>query len=210
MYDRGRRSHHRPEGGHHYPEGRHREHSGHHRPEGGRGGSRFGNPGRAKRGEMRYVLLDALRDAPKHGYEIMKALEERSLGQYTSSPGTIYPTLQHLEDLGLVRADQDSDRRIYHLTEAGQTELDAHAEAVEAFWARLDRPDLSSLSQSELGFLQEELDYLSQTIWNGLRPAVAQNDPGMIRRVRLAVEQCRNEIRRIITEPGSAAENPEP
>ena len=61
----------------------------------------------------RYILLDALRDGPKHGYEIIKTLEERSGGKYVPSPGTVYPTLQYLEDQGLVRATEEADRRIY-------------------------------------------------------------------------------------------------
>ena len=66
--------------------------------------------GRARRGEARHLLLDALRDGPKHGYEIIKALELRSGGQYAPSPGTIYPTLQFLEDASLIRAEQQNER----------------------------------------------------------------------------------------------------
>jgi DNA-binding PadR family transcriptional regulator len=158
---------------------------------------------RARRGEARYVLLDALRDGPKHGYEIIKALEERSAGQYAPSPGTVYPTLQYLEDLGLMRSDQEADRRVYHLTEAGRAELDAHAKEVEAFWARLKGPGTSATSQAEIGFLQDELENLTRTVWGGLRAALNQDDPETIRRVRQAVEQCRNEVRQIIADSSS-------
>src|SRR5450759_3634621 len=69
--------------------------------------------GRARRGETRYVLMDALLSGPKHGYEIVKALEERSAGQYVPSPGTVYPTMQYLQDEGYVTATQDGDRRVF-------------------------------------------------------------------------------------------------
>jgi DNA-binding PadR family transcriptional regulator len=164
---------------------------------------RGGRHRRAKRGEARYVLLDALRDGPKHGYEIIKTLEERSAGQYVSSPGTVYPTMQYLEELGLVRADQEGERRVYNLTEAGRGELDAHAEHVDAFWGRFAARKIAKTSRHEVGFLQDELDDLTRTVWGGLREAIERDDQQMIRRARQAVERCQNEIREIISEHSS-------
>lgn len=184
----------------------HHRHGHHHRGEGfGRseGFGRGGRGGKMRRGEARYLILDALRGGPKHGYEIIKALEERSAGQYAPSPGTVYPTLQFLEELGLVGANQDADRRIYHLTERGIAELETRAEEINAFWSRFQEPNTSSTGQAELGFLQEEMQYLEQTVWRVVRAASGPNDHETIRRVRQAVEQCRNEVRRIITEPSN-------
>lgn len=173
---------------------------GHHR-----GSHRGGRHRRAKRGEARYVLLDALRDGPKHGYEMIKTLEERSAGQYVSSPGTVYPTMQYLEELGLVCADQEGERRIYNLTEAGRAELDAHAEHVDAFWGRFASRSIAETSRHEVGFLQDELDDLTRTAWGGLREAIERDDQQTIRQVRQAVERCQNEIREIIAGNGSKA-----
>jgi DNA-binding PadR family transcriptional regulator len=164
---------------------------------------RGGRHRRAKRGEARYVLLDALRDGPKHGYEIIKTFEERSAGQYVSSPGTVYPTMQYMEELGLVRADQEGERRVYNLTEAGRAELDAHAEHVHAFWGRFAARSTAATSRHEVGFLQDELDDLARTAWGGLREAIEKDDRRTIRQVRQAVERCQNEIREIITDRGS-------
>ena len=158
---------------------------------------------RAKRGEARYVLLDALRDGPKHGYEIIKTLEERSAGQYVSSPGTVYPTMQYMEELGLVRADQEGERRVYKLTEVGRAELAAHAEHVDAFWGRFAARSTAATSRHEVGFLQDQLDDLARTAWSGLREAIEKDDRQTIRQVRQAVEHCQNEIREIITDRGS-------
>ncbi|KAB8332057.1 PadR family transcriptional regulator [Scytonema tolypothrichoides VB-61278] len=228
------RSHH-PEGGHHAhrhgphfhreeggrrggppnPEGEYYDHRHGHHPHRGEGGRRGrGGPprrgeGKVRRGEARYLLLDALRDEPKHGYEIIKALEERSSGQYAPSPGTVYPTLQYLEDMGLVRADQEAARRVYHLTEKGRTELDAHAEEVNAFWARFTEPHTSAAIQAEIGFLEDELEHLMRTVWGGLRNALNRDDQKTIRRVREVIEHSQNEVRRILTEPDSFRDNQE-
>ncbi|MBW4630110.1 MAG: helix-turn-helix transcriptional regulator [Brasilonema octagenarum HA4186-MV1] len=184
-----------------------------HRGEGGRRAGRGGPPrrgeGKVRRGEARYLLLDALRNEPKHGYEIIKALEERSSGQYAPSPGTVYPTLQYLEDMGLVRADQEAARRVYHLTETGRTELEAHAQEVNAFWARFTEPDTSAAIRAEIGFLEDELQHLMRTVWGGLRNALNRDDQNTIRRVREAIEHSQNEVRRILTEPDSLRDNQE-
>jgi DNA-binding PadR family transcriptional regulator len=163
-----------------------------------------GRGGKARRGEARYVLLDALSDGPKHGYEIMKLLEERSSGQYSPSPGTVYPTLQYLEDREMVRAHQEAERRVYHLTEAGQAELEAHADKLEAFWSRFAGQTLSAASEAELGFLQDELEQLSRTVWRGVQTARLDDDHEMIRRVRLIVQHCQDEVRHAISEPDSS------
>jgi DNA-binding PadR family transcriptional regulator len=153
-----------------------------------------------ERGGLRFVLLDALRSGPQHGYEMIKTLEERTRGQYAPSPGALYPTLQYLADLGLIRATQEADRRVYELTEAGRAELDAQKERVDAFWARFAGDAPSQASRHEVGFLQDELDDLSRTVWSGLREAIWRGDQEEIRRVRRAVEQCQEEIRSLITQ----------
>lgn len=162
------------------------------------GGRRGGGRDRARRGDARYILLDALRDGPKHGYEIIKALEERSAGKYIPSPGTVYPTLQYLEDQGFVRSTQEAERRIFQLTEAGQAELDAQAEQVTAFWGRTAGRDIAAASQHEVNFLQDELEHLNRIVWSGLHTAIAQDRQETIRRVRGAVEACQATIREII------------
>ena len=171
---------------------------GHHAHDNGRHElAHFG--GRARRGEVRFVLMDALRGGPKHGYELVKALEERSEGQYVPSPGVVYPTLQTLLDEGLVSASQEGDRRVFQLTDLGQAELAAHAAEVEGFWARFAAQGIAQASRHEVAFLEEELESLSRTIWGGLDEAIARGDQEMIRRVRQAVVQCRDNIRDVIS-----------
>jgi len=89
-------------------------------------------------GEMRLALLDLLKSEPKHGYQLMKDLEERSGGLYQASAGSIYPTLQQLEDEGLVISEQVDGKRNYRATEAGLAELGAQKDSVRRIWHRAE------------------------------------------------------------------------
>jgi DNA-binding PadR family transcriptional regulator len=102
---------------------------------GGMGGhwGRFFGPG-----ELRLALLSLLKDAPKHGYELMKTLESRSGGTYRASAGAVYPTLQQLEDEGMVTSVQQDGKRIYQITEAGLQELEKNASTVKEMWERAE------------------------------------------------------------------------
>lgn len=109
---------------------------------GGRGapwfGDFFGPPPRADRGGVRYLVLDALNDRERHGYEVIQAIEERSGGVYRPSPGVVYPTLQLLEELGHAKLSQRDDRKIYAITEEGRRDLEAHRDEVNDFYERFD------------------------------------------------------------------------
>ena len=78
------------------------------------------------RGDLKYALLDLLKERPKHGYEMIKDLEERSGGFYTPSAGAIYPTLQLLEDREWVRAEPVDGKKVYAMTDAGRQALAEH------------------------------------------------------------------------------------
>ncbi len=171
---------------------------GHGGPHGGEEGRSEGRGGRARRGEARYILLDALRNGPKHGYEIIKSLEERSGGRYSPSPGTVYPTMQLLEDLGFVRADKDAERRVFSLTEAGRADLDAHAQEIADFWERFAAAP--SETQPEAGFVRDEMESLARTVWEGLRGPHPAGDRETARSIRAVLERCRNEIREILAD----------
>ncbi|HEX9582691.1 MAG TPA: PadR family transcriptional regulator [Gemmatimonadales bacterium] len=88
-------------------------------------------------GDMKYVILKLLRDKPMHGYEVMKALEEHTHGCYKPSPGTVYPTLQWLEDEGLVQSAEVDGKKVYSVTEAGRKFLDEHKGTVEDIFERV-------------------------------------------------------------------------
>ena len=118
----------------HGPEGAHGPQWGHHAGRGGLGepagpgglagpvragrGGRRG--GRVPRGDVRQAVLRLLGEEPMHGYQLMQAISDRSGGRWSPSPGAIYPTLNQLEDEGLVTITADSGRKLVTLTEAGR------------------------------------------------------------------------------------------
>ncbi len=108
---------------------------------GGRGRGR--GRGRRRRqwfeaGDMKYVILKLLKDKPMHGYEVMKELEEHTHGCYKPSPGTVYPTLQWLEDEGLVSSEEVEGKKVYSITAAGQEFLDENKGTVEEIFDRVE------------------------------------------------------------------------
>jgi DNA-binding PadR family transcriptional regulator len=78
-----------------------------------------------RHGSLRLYLLKLLDEAPRHGYEVIRLLQDRFLGVYAPSPGTIYPRLARLEEEGLVTHDESDGRKVYRITEAGREELRA-------------------------------------------------------------------------------------
>jgi DNA-binding PadR family transcriptional regulator len=90
-------------------------------------------------GDLRLVILRLIAEKPRHGYEIIKEIEERVAGAYSPSPGVIYPTLTLLEELGYVAVSPgESGRKLHEITEAGRAFLAANGPAVEALFARMD------------------------------------------------------------------------
>lgn len=82
------------------------------------GGWRGG--GRARRGDIKFLILEVLADAPRHGYDIIMALEEKSQGRYRPSPGSVYPTLTLLEEGGYITGDASDGKRVFTITERGR------------------------------------------------------------------------------------------
>lgn len=109
---------------------------------GGRRGGGRGERGERRRmfdgGELRLVLLKLIADEPRHGYDLIRQIEELTGGTYAPSPGVIYPTLTMLDDMGLIEAQQsDGAKKLFAITDAGRAELGANAEIVETAIARL-------------------------------------------------------------------------
>ena len=112
---------------------------------GGRGGGR-GGPGdffRAGRmladGDLKLITLSLLAEAPRHGYDIIKALEERTSGIYSPSPGVVYPTLTFLEEAGYAASAADGNKKVFSITEAGQAHLADNREMIDGVLEHLER-----------------------------------------------------------------------
>jgi DNA-binding PadR family transcriptional regulator len=136
----------------------------------------------------------------------MKSIEQRTNGEYVPSPGTIYPTLQLLEDEGLIRAEQQADRRVYQLSEAGQAEVEKEAGRIQCFWKKFTAPQPSEAVRQELEFLHDELDSLQRTFWGSLRESIESGDSNTIRRMRQLVQRHHEEIRDFIVTTNSNRE----
>jgi DNA-binding PadR family transcriptional regulator len=120
----------------HYP-----GHSGHGRGFGWRErGGGFGREGRMfDGGELRLVILALVAEKPRYGYEIIKALGERVGGDYSPSPGVVYPTLTMIEEMGYASASQDSaGRKLYTVTPEGAAYLASNKAQIDAIFERLD------------------------------------------------------------------------
>jgi DNA-binding PadR family transcriptional regulator len=108
-------------------------------PEEGPFGGRFrgstGGPFRGGKliadGDLRLVVLALLAEQPRHGYDVIKALEERSRGAYSPSPGVVYPTLTYLEEAGYASASAEGNKKVYAITEAGKAHLEENRDIAE-------------------------------------------------------------------------------
>lgn len=110
-------------------------------------------PGRPKvsRGDVRAAILHLLAEEPMHGYQIMSELTERTDGIWQPSPGSIYPTLNQLEDEDLVRAEEREGKKVYALTDEGRAQVEADQEG--APWKRFSSPYSKGLmALRETGF----------------------------------------------------------
>jgi DNA-binding PadR family transcriptional regulator len=170
-------------------------------------------------GRLRLYLLKLLAEGPKHGYELIRLLENRFLGLYAPSAGTIYPRLQRLEAEGLVNHAAAGGRKVYEITEAGRAELRQRATEV----ADLEREihdslaDLTSLATE----IEQQVSGSARDIRRELREAARESKPperprftapsgggrarsGELERV---VEQLREEGRRLARRPGVAEDD---
>lgn len=113
-------------------------------------------------GEVKFVILRLLREKPGHGYEVMRALSEKMGGCYNPSPGTVYPTLQMLEDEGYIRAEEVDGKRVYHITPEGEKYLDEHKDVLEEILDRV-RETVRDFTGGGIGEIQSAFAGLAKT-----------------------------------------------
>lgn len=113
---------------------------------------RHGRGGRSvRRGNVRFAILSVLGERPMHGYQVIQELESRTNGRWRPSAGSVYPTLQLLEDEGLLASEEVEGRRTYSLTDAGRKAADEHPLSKDGLLdtdADQDGPDLGTLFKS--------------------------------------------------------------
>jgi DNA-binding PadR family transcriptional regulator len=155
-------------------------------PFGGPFGERFFG-----RGDLKYVILELLKDQPRHRYDIIRALEDRMRGYYRPSPGSVYPTLQMLEDLGYVSSTQQEGKKVYTITDEGRRYLEEQKSTVDdirdriaAGWDAAQRPEVSDL--------MHEVQQLARALFRqGTRNL---QDPERLKRLQTIVRRTRDEV----------------
>jgi DNA-binding PadR family transcriptional regulator len=105
----------------------------------GMGSRAFGMGRKLASVDLQLLILALLADKPRHGYEIIKALDERSKGFYVPSPGMVYPALTYLEEIGHAVIEADGTRKLYHITDAGREYLDQNRAKADSLFAQFER-----------------------------------------------------------------------
>jgi DNA-binding PadR family transcriptional regulator len=137
-----------------------------------------------RRGDMKFRILELLVEGPRHGYQIIRDLEERNEG-YRASPGSVYPTLQMLEDGGFVKSETVDGKRVYTIADAGRTLLTERApENEEDDDERAERAPFAQLRDSAMKL--------------GAAAMQAAHDPAAVGRVVAILDRARREIYAIL------------
>jgi DNA-binding PadR family transcriptional regulator len=154
----------------------------------GRGRERF------MRGHLNQIILEIIKEKPRHGYDIIKAIEEKFHGFYSPSAGSVYPILQTLEDQGFVTSSQDSGKKVYTITNDGENELKENKDKFS------DMGEHLSERFRDMGRSRELMGEMNQTIhsvFGKLRERGA-TDPETMKKIRIAMVNFKTEVEEIL------------
>jgi DNA-binding PadR family transcriptional regulator len=149
---------------------------------------------RMKRGSIEPLILHTLSHKPMHGYEIISHLEQQSWGFWRPSAGSVYPTLQLLEDKGLISSQMIDDKKVYQITTAGQQELKGMTNNLHTPWQHR-----SSFGQSRHHFAQAR-GHLRQ-IMLSMRQIANQNSPDKDAKLQKLIEQFSRDLQDLAKAP---------
>lgn len=153
---------------------------------------RGGRGSRARRGDVRAAVLALLAEEPKHGYEMIKEIEERSDGFWKPSAGSIYPTLQLLEDEGLITGTEDGGKRRFELTDEGRSAVEERQEDK----GTLPWEEVRSGAPPEFVELGRSIHQLRAAVTQAFHAA----DEGQRARIRELLDETRRGIYAILSE----------
>lgn len=142
-----------------------------------------------QRGDFKYIILQHLKDKPSYGYEIMRVLQERFHSFYIPSPGTVYPTLQMLEEMGYVTASEQEGKRVYTITEEGRRFLNEQKDFKERIKSQMSNwwhPE----NIDDIGKMMREFDRLAHLLREKTRTA----DTEKLEHMRQVLSQAYQEI----------------
>jgi DNA-binding PadR family transcriptional regulator len=154
--------------------------------------------------ELQLVILALLEEHPRHGYEIIKALDETSRGFYVPSPGMVYPALTYLEEVGYATVEIDGSKKLYRITDAGSAYLSENRELVDAILAQLARIG-SKMERVRQAFAGDEPDDIGHRAVDEARQALraalisklnASPSTGELQRVAEVLKRATEELKR--------------
>jgi DNA-binding PadR family transcriptional regulator len=172
---------------------------GHH----GFGPGGFGHGRFFERGILKFVILQLIEEQPRHGYDIIQALENKFHGFYSPSAGTVYPILQLFEDQGYVTIDQKDGKKIYSITTEGEKYLKEHEEEIEhlkTFGIHFGKEYGSQLHE-----LKEEVRQTGKLIFRSAVTGALKN-PETMKELRMAFAEFRNKVESIFAERNNTEE----
>ena len=159
-----------------------------HRGKHGHRGRDWKDEQRTPRGDIKYILLALLAEQPRHGYELIKELEARYGGFWKPSPGSVYPTLQLLEEGGYLTSEQLEGKRVYTITESGRQLLAEQGDRLPGM---------------ERGHRPQQLIELKNAIADvgaAVMQVARSNNPDKVSRVREILSRVKREIYTILAE----------
>jgi len=155
----------------------------------------FGRESPFSKGDLKYVILDLLKEKSRYGYEIIRALEERSHGFYTPSPGVVYPTLQMLEEMGYASAKERDGKKVYTITKEGTkflSEQKDFTDEVKSHMRRHWNPENIGVFMEMMG----EFGELARMMGRRARRVA----PDKMKRIREVISRASQEIKTILEE----------
>jgi DNA-binding PadR family transcriptional regulator len=146
-----------------------------------------------QKGDLKYVILDLIKDKPCHGYEIIRRLEERSHGFYTPSPGAVYPTLQLLEEIGYIEAKQQDGKKVYTITDEGRKFLSEREQFAEGIKQQM-RDRWSKKNTTDMRETMVEIGRIGRLIGRHFR----NTDTEEMKRIRDVISRAYSDIESIL------------
>lgn len=149
-----------------------------------------------EKGDLKYVILDLLKDKPSHGYEIIRAMEEAFDGFYTPSAGSVYPILQLLEDMGLAKSSALDGRKIYTINEEGKRFLAERQETVDKIKGHIHGWGLDN--RTEFREMIRHMHNLVRLIAIRTRRRAHRFEPGKLTRINAVLSHACDDIEEIL------------
>lgn len=162
-------------------------------------GERFFGGGRRRssfqKGDLKYVILDLIKDTPRHGYDIIRELEEQSYGFYKPSPGVVYPTLQMLDEMGYASASEQEGKKVYKITEEGRRFLTKQKDIADGVRSQM-KHKWSFKNIGKMAMVMKEYHSLENLLGHGLRSL----DADKMERIRDVLSKTYYAIESILNE----------